>query len=81
MSKKNKDGVFSLLRQILAEQKKQTKILQAIESGQEHETILNNKFYSKLVIKKNDGKKIAEVTLTEATPATGYQIILTPKYD
>ncbi len=35
MSKKNKDGVFSLLRQILAEQKKQTKILQAIESSQE----------------------------------------------
>lgn len=36
MSKKNKDGVFSLLRQILAEQKKQTKILQAIESSKEH---------------------------------------------
>jgi len=35
MSKKNKDGVFSLLRQILAEQKKQTKILQAIESSKE----------------------------------------------
>lgn len=37
MSKKYKDGVFSLLRQILAEQKKQTKILQAIESSQEQE--------------------------------------------
>lgn len=35
MSKKNKEGAFSLLRQILAEQKKQTKILQAIESSQE----------------------------------------------
>ena len=34
---KRKDGVFSLLRQILAEQKKQTKILQAIESSKEHE--------------------------------------------
>lgn len=32
---KRKDGVFSLLRQILAEQKKQTKILQAIESSKE----------------------------------------------
>lgn len=34
---KRKDGVFSLLRQILAEQKKQTKILQAIESSKEQE--------------------------------------------
>lgn len=33
---KRKDGVFSLLRQILAEQKKQTKILQAIESSKEY---------------------------------------------
>lgn len=39
MSKKNKDGVFSLLRQILAEQKKQTKILQAIESSKEQEKL------------------------------------------
>ena len=42
MSKKNKDGVFSLLRQILAEQKRQTKILQAIESSKEQE---NNYLY------------------------------------
>lgn len=35
MSKENRDGVFNLLRQILAEQKKQTKILQAIESSEE----------------------------------------------
>lgn len=33
---KNKNGVISLLRQILAEQKKQTKMLKAIESSQEH---------------------------------------------
>lgn len=34
---KNKDGVFSLLRQILAEQKKQTKMPQAIVSSREQE--------------------------------------------
>lgn len=42
MSKKNKDGVFSLLRQILAEQKKQTKLLQAIESSEEQEIIISD---------------------------------------
>lgn len=73
--------MYKLLKQILKELKEINEKLQAIESSKEQETILNNKFYSKLIVKKNDGKKIAEVTLTEATPATGYQIILTPKYD
>lgn len=39
---KRKDGVFSLLRQILAEQKKQTKMLQAIESSKEQEVIISD---------------------------------------
>ena len=43
MSKKNKDGVFSLLRQILSEQKKQTNILQAIESSKEQEIIISSR--------------------------------------
>lgn len=47
----------------------------------EEETILNDDLYSKMVVKSNEGKKVAEVTLSEATPAEGYQIILTPKYD
>lgn len=45
------------------------------------ESILNSKRYTKLVVETEDGKKIAEVTLTEATPADGYVIRLTPNYD
>lgn len=73
--------VLNILNQILMEQKKQTETLQSIENSKEKESILNDKLYSKLVVRQNDGKKIAEVTLTEATPATGYQIILTPNYN
>lgn len=73
--------VLNILNQILMEQKKQTETLQAIENSKGKESILNDKLYSKLVVRQNDGKKIAEVTLTEATPATGYQIILTPNYN
>lgn len=73
--------VLNILNQILMEQKKQTETLQAIENRKGKESILNDKLYSKLVVRQNDGKKIAEVTLTEATPATGYQIILTPNYN
>ncbi|WP_182437793.1 hypothetical protein [Bombilactobacillus bombi] len=43
--------------------------------------ILNENFYTKLVVETNDGKKIAEVTLYNATTAKGYHIKLTPKYD
>lgn len=51
---KRKDGVFSLLRQILAEQKKQTKILQAIESSQEQEKLrIINIFNSFIIFFKN----------------------------
>ncbi|MGO2084162.1 hypothetical protein [Vagococcus sp.] len=47
----------------------------------EQEQIINGDLYSKLVIKSENGEKIAEITLTEAISAEGYQIILTPKYD
>lgn len=43
--------------------------------------ILNEEQYTKLIVETNDGKKVAEVTLTDATPADGYRIRLTPKYD
>ncbi|MFF1072175.1 hypothetical protein ACFYEP_02910 [Streptococcus pyogenes] len=43
--------------------------------------ILNSERYTKLVVETEDGQKIAEVTLTEATPADGYVIRLTPNYD
>ncbi|QBX18684.1 MULTISPECIES: hypothetical protein [Streptococcus] len=43
--------------------------------------ILNSERYTKLVVETEDGTKIAEVTLTEATPADGYVIRLTPNYD
>ena len=49
MSKKNKDSVFILLRQILAEQKKQTKILQAIESSKEQEILIDEKKLAKII--------------------------------
>lgn len=43
--------------------------------------ILNSERYTKLVVETEDGKKIVEVALTEATPADGYVIRLTPNYD
>lgn len=43
--------------------------------------ILNEEKYTKLTIETEEGEKIAEVTLTDATPADGYRIKLTPKYD
>ena len=43
--------------------------------------VLNENFYSKLVVETEEGKKIAEVTLTDITPADGYRIRLTPKYN
>ncbi|HEL1985917.1 TPA: hypothetical protein TY283_001265 [Streptococcus suis] len=43
--------------------------------------ILNAEKYTSLVVETEDGKKIAEITLTEAIPAEGYVVRLTPKYD
>ena len=43
--------------------------------------ILNSQNYTRLVVETEDGKKIAEVTLDDATPADGYVIRLTPTYD
>ncbi|WP_459128123.1 hypothetical protein [Latilactobacillus curvatus] len=43
--------------------------------------IINEERYTKLIVETNDGKKIAEITSTDATPASGYRIRLTPKYD
>lgn len=43
--------------------------------------ILNEENYTRLIVETEEGKKIAEVTLTDATPADGYVIRLTPKYD
>lgn len=43
--------------------------------------ILNEENYTRLIVETKKGEKIAEVTLTDATPADGYVIRLTPKYD
>lgn len=43
--------------------------------------ILNEENYTRLIVETEEGKKVAEVTLTDATPADGYRIRLTPKYD
>lgn len=43
--------------------------------------ILNEENYTRLIVETEEGEKIAEVTLTDATPADGYLIRLTPKYD
>ncbi|HEL0558412.1 TPA: hypothetical protein TVB72_000096 [Streptococcus equi subsp. zooepidemicus] len=45
------------------------------------ESILNSKRYTKLVVETEEGEKIAEITLTDATSASGYVIRLTPNYD
>ena len=43
--------------------------------------ILDSRFYTRLIVETSDGKKkIAEVTLDDVTPATGYVIRLRPKY-
>lgn len=41
--------------------------------------ILNENNYTRLIIETEEGKKVAEVTLTDATPADGYRIRLTPR--
>ena len=43
--------------------------------------ILNEENHTRLIVETEEGKKVAEVTLTDATPADGYRIRLTPKYD
>lgn len=44
--------------------------------------ILNADNYTRLVIETECGtQKIAEITLDDATPADGFVIRLTPKYD
>lgn len=43
--------------------------------------ILNEEKYTALVVETIEGKKIAEITLTEVIPAEGYVVRLTPKYD
>ena len=43
--------------------------------------ILNEENYTRLIVETEEGKKVAEATLTDATPADGYRIRLTPKYD
>ncbi|QUE55361.1 hypothetical protein INT76_03665 [Streptococcus oriscaviae] len=43
--------------------------------------ILNAEKYTSLVVETEEGKKIAEITLTEVIPAEGYVVRLTPKYD
>lgn len=43
--------------------------------------ILNKEKYICVVVESEQGIKIAEITLTEAIPAEGYRIRLTPKYD
>ena len=43
--------------------------------------ILNENFYTRLIVETEEGQKAAEITLPDATPAGGYRIKLTPKYD
>ena len=44
--------------------------------------ILDRRFYTRLIVESEDGtKKIAEVTLDDATPANGYVIRLRPNYN
>ena len=44
--------------------------------------ILDSRFYTRLIVETSNGKKkIAEVTLDDVTPATGYVVRLRPKYD
>lgn len=44
--------------------------------------ILDSRFYTRLIVESEDGtKKIAEVTLDDATPADGYVIRLRPNYN
>lgn len=43
--------------------------------------ILNENFYTRLIVETEEGQKAAEITLTDATPADDYRIRLTPKYD
>lgn len=43
--------------------------------------ILDEKYYTCLVVETEEGKEIAEITLTDAIPADGYRIRLKPKYD
>lgn len=51
------------------------------EMNTKQSEILNSEFYQKLIVESEDGKKIAEVTSIEATPASGYVIRLVPNYD
>lgn len=41
--------------------------------------ILNAEKYTSLAVETEEGKKIAEITLTEVIPAKGYVVRLTPK--
>lgn len=43
--------------------------------------ILNESFYTRLIVENKKEQKAAEITFTDATPADGYRIRLTPKYD
>ena len=44
--------------------------------------ILDSRFYTRLIVESEDGtKKIAEVTLDDATPADGYVIRLRSNYN
>ena len=51
------------------------------KKSDENIEILNEDNYTRLVVESEKGEKIAEVTLTDATPAEGYLIRMTPKYD
>lgn len=42
--------------------------------------ILSGK-YQRLIVETEGGEVVAEITKTDATPATGYRIRLMPEYD
>ena len=43
--------------------------------------ILNESFYTRLIVENKKEQKAAEITFTDATPADGYRIRLISKYD
>lgn len=42
--------------------------------------ILNENFYTRLIVETEEGQKAAEIALMDATPADGYRTRLTSKY-
>lgn len=44
-------------------------------------SMLNSKFWDRIVVTTTDGKKVAEIGTDDATPATGYLVKIYPNRD